>query len=192
MTAAENPTKLFHGTTADAAREILKHGFQAERGGENWACSGEAVYFWSLQALKDCGEVEDDEDDYRARQMAFENAQFGLPWAKDCRAIVFEVDGEGLYVEPDTSCRNMSGAVQFIGDIPPSRITGAWITDDLSLLRGYLMSFHLDRDMIARELSPLEERIARCMQKAELYEEIEDLANWQKVSIPELKQILGL
>lgn len=187
----QTATRLFHGTTADAARSILAQGFKTEEGGANWNVSGDATYFWSFDALVEHGEIEEGDDEFRAVQMAFESAQFGLPWSKDCRAIVFEVDGSQIETEPDQSCQNMSGAVSCGSDIPAKAIVKAWITEDLSLLRGWFLSFHLKRDWAARELEPLEEKIAEVMQKLEIYDDLEEIAQLREISIPDLKTLLS-
>lgn len=174
--------KLFHGTSADALPSILKNGLLIDKGGENWTVSGEAVYFWSPDSLVERGESDDLESaEYMARGRAFESAQMALGFAKDCRAIVIEVELDSAEIVNDESCEGMAGAVCSFDDVPRAAIKSIRVSDDLSLLKGVFLSYMLDRDMSARQLSPLEEKIAKAMQKAEIYcETIEDIAGSQE------------
>ncbi len=172
--------KVFHGTIADNLPAILRDGLTVETGGENWTVSDEYVYFWSPAALQAMGEV-DNEDDARkeAKRRAFDSASFGLGFAKDCRAVVLEIEIDATDIEDDGSCPNMEGAVRSPYTVPPSAIVSIEISADLSLLKGYFLTFCLDRDMSARELSDIEEEVARAMQKAEFYPEVENFLDWQ-------------
>lgn len=185
--------KLHHGTTADAARKILAEGFSTSAGGENWNVSGEAVYFWSGDKLAENGESDESYCHDDAARRACEQAHVALGFAADCRAVVFEVEIDELELQDDDSCPNMDGAVCTFDDVPVSSITGAYITDDLTLLKGYFLAYHINRDLSARELSPIEEKIAKAMQKAEICpEDVDEVSNFRKVSLAELKELLGI
>ncbi len=174
--------RLFHGTTADALPSILRDGFSRDNGGENWTVSGDYVYFWSPKELVESGECEDESSLECAHGRAFDSAQFGLGFAKDCRAVVFEVELPEGGLEQDTSCPNMAGAVRVAYNVPPSAIVSINVSDDLSLLKGFFLSFTLNRQLSARELSPIEAKIAEKMSGAEFYpEDIEEIANFHKM-----------
>jgi hypothetical protein len=184
---------LFHGTSADAAKRILRDGFDTEAGGENWTVSGNAIYFWSKEKLIEAGELGADDSDWCFASRAFEAAQFALAFSQDCRAVVFEAELPDSDMDDDFSCENMSGAVCTVDNVPPSAIRGAWVTNDLSLLRGYFLAMHLERDLSARQLDKLQEKIARIMQKAEIYpDDVEEIADMRKISLDELRVILGM
>ncbi len=172
--------RLFHGTTADKLPSILKNGLTVESGCENWTVSGEAVYFWSVKYLEkftaeDYGSNED--FIYRAKQLAFESAQFGLGFSKDCRAVVIEVDLKQTEIEIDNSCEFMSktGAVCTRKDVSPAKIKSIKISPDLSLLKGYFLALCLGRNICARYLNPTERTIAEAMKAVDLTDAIEEI-----------------
>ena len=185
--------KLYHGTNADNARNILWEGFKVEKGGQNWNCSGSLIYFWSPEALLVDGEVEDDgEGEYTANQNAFDNATCSLGRAKDCRAVIFEVElDESERVEPDESCQGMTGAVCVDKDIPPHKINKVWISADLSLLRGWFMAIMLNRSLATFQPTYLEEKIAKVMANIQIIDELEELADFTEYNPDQAKDILS-
>ena len=185
---------LFHGTTADALSSILTHGLLTEEGGANWHVSGDNVYFWSPKHLIESGETEEDGAEDKAKNNAFESALFGVPFSSDCRVVLLEIDPEGLVLHEDDSCGDvmiMAGAVYSMEDVPASAIRRVWLSEDLSLLKGYLMQWHLNRTHSARELSDIEKRIAKAMVCVEIYpEDIEEIAALCKISIDEARALV--
>lgn len=184
---------LFHGTNADAAKRILTEGFRTHACGAVWTCSGEEIYFWSPTALVECGEADAEGDaEYFARSRAFENAQCALPGARDCRTVVFEVEvADANSVLPDESCENMCGAVCVGQDVPTSAIRRVWISDDLSLLKGYFLAMMNGRDLSNLELSAIEQRIVKAMESVEIYpEDVEELAQQTVFSVEAARDLL--
>jgi hypothetical protein len=186
--------KLFHGTSADAAKKILRNGFKTDAGGAVWHCSGEAIYFWSPDELIEKGEADEESDaEYFARSRAFESAQCALPGAQDCRTVVFEVElSNAESVSPDASCEGMGGAVCTFENVPASAIRRVWVSQDLSLLKGFFLGMMHGRDLANfDELTDVEEKIVNAMKKMELYpEEIELLAGQMEFSPQSAKEII--
>ncbi len=174
--------KLFHGTTADALADIRINGLRTDKGGENWNVSEDWVYFWSPQAILERGDVEDMEGaEAEARRMAEDSGSFGLGQAKDCRLVILEIElPDGTEdVEPDESCDNMEGAVRTARNVPFSCVTAIHISNDLSLLRGYFLSFCLKRDMCARTLSYAEQKVAEAFAKSDIScDLLDDIIEW--------------
>lgn len=181
--------KLFHGTTADNAKRILAEGFKCEAGGENWNVSGNNVYFWSPERISHYDDNFEDDDE--AKRRAADSATFGLAFAKDCRFVIFEVEIDGE-LQDDDSCENMEGAVYSYEDVPASAIRAVHISEDLSLIKGYFLAFHLDRDMTARSLTPIQTKIARAFQKAEIYPDDEGMMETKEFSVEEAKKTLDI
>ncbi len=186
--------KLFHGTSADAAKKILRDGFKTDAGGAVWTCSGSAIYFWSGIELERGNDLDENDRDFFARQRAFESATCALPGAADCRTVVFEVEIENAEsVEPDQSCENMEGAVCSFDDVPASAIRRVWISGDMSLLKGYCLAFMHGHDLANVELSPIEKKIVKAMEKAEIYpEDIEELAGEVEFSVENAKKVFDI
>ncbi len=182
--------KLFHGTTADAAKRILAEGFKCEAGGENWNVSGDNIYFWSPKHLVISDQCEDEsEGESEAVRRASDSGTFGLGFAADCRLVVFEVEID-RELDNDDSCENMEGAVYSAEDVPASAIRRVFISEDLSLIKGHFLSFHLNRPMVARELTPLQTRVAEAFAKAEIYPEDEGMLELTEISIAKAKKTL--
>ena len=175
---------LFHGTSADAAKKILREGFCASNGRQVWTCSGDANYFWSPEELTEGGY--EDGGEYAARQRAFESAQGALAMAKDCRTVVFAVEvNNSEAVEPDQSCENMEGAVCVFDDVPASAIRKVWVSNDLSLLKGYFLAMMHGRDLANVSLSKVEERIVKDLKANCVFypDDIEELAEEKEYSV---------
>jgi hypothetical protein len=165
---------FFHGTTADNLKAILRDGFSPDTD-KIWTVSENGVYFWSPDKLAEMGECSEDEDDKRecGKRFAFDSATCGLAKAKDCRAVVFEVELDPEDLSEDTSCDNMEGAFVHYGHVSPDRIKAVWITEDMSLIRGYYIALMMERDMNNLEFSAVEKMVGKAFQKAEIY--VEDM-----------------
>lgn len=150
---------LYHGTTLERAREILKNGFV---GGinENWNVSDGNVYFWSSDKLIEFEECDEDDSEWYTIQKAYENGQCALAYGGS-HVVVFEVDAD--VTQDDTSCHNMEGAVVSYEPVSADKIRRMWISPDLSLLRGYFISLMMNNDMAVNTFSPIEETIANLM-----------------------------
>jgi hypothetical protein len=177
--------KLFHGTTFDNLANIRKNGLRTEKGGANWTCSDEYVYFWSPKELEESGDTKEGDGEREAFQRAFDSAQVSLGFSKSCRAVVLEIElDESLLeqVEPDSSCDNMTGAVRVPSDVPFSAIKKISVSSDLGSLRGYFLALMENRPLLARDFTPFEKKIAKIFKSAEIYpEDIEELCNWKEV-----------
>jgi hypothetical protein len=184
---------LFHGTTADALPEILKHGLSTDAGGHNWNVSGSNVYFWSPTHLEQHGEAENETDAaHCAKNRAFESGNVGLVKAKDCRTVVLEIDGSELELHEDDSCGEvaiMAGAVYTGRDVPASAIRRVYISEDLSALKGWFLAQQSACRLNAHEFTPTEKKIALAMRKCEIYpEDIEEIADLHEIAIDEFSR----
>lgn len=151
-----------------------------------WNCAEGALFFWSPPELVKAGECEADYAEETAKQRAIESAQFALSIAKDCRAVVICIEIDEAEIESDDSCPNMdgSGAVCVRRDIKRAEIVSVEVSGDLSLLRGYFLAMALDREYSAVQMSPVEEKIARAIAKAEIYpDDIDELIVMAPVEI---------
>lgn len=110
---------LFHGTSFEAAQDILKNGFKDAD--TVWNCSDDnSTYFWSLQRVIELDEISADDDlEYQKHSVitrAFESATIPASlYSTANKIIVLEIEfPDDFEIEPDTSCDNMetSGAVE--------------------------------------------------------------------------------
>lgn len=174
--------KLFHGTTADALADIRINGLRTDKGGENWTVSDAYVYFWSPEAIMERDDCDMEQAEAEARRMAEDSGSFGLGFAKDCRLVILEIElpDEMEPVIPDESCDNMEGAVCTYENVPFSCVTAIHISNDLSLLKGYFLSFCLKRDMSARSLTYTEQKVAELFAKSDSFCDIlSDVIEWE-------------
>jgi hypothetical protein len=150
---------LYHGTTLERAREILKHGFL---GGinENWTVSDGNIYFWSSDKLVEMDECEQENADWFTAERAYESGQCALAYGGS-QVVVFEVDAD--ITDDDDSCKNMEGAVVSYDPVPADKIRRMWISPDLSLLRGYFISIMIRQDMAVDSFSHYEKEVANLM-----------------------------
>ncbi len=165
--------KFYHGTTADNLKKILRDGFDPHTE-KIWSVSENGVYFWDAIALADRGECDKDDAEHVRQtgiRFARDSAECGLAKAKDCRAVVFEVELDTEDLSEDVSCENMEGAFVHYDKVSPDKIKSVWVTEDMSLMRGYYIALMMDRDMNALEFSRLELTIGEAFKKAEIYAE---------------------
>jgi hypothetical protein len=138
----------------------------------------------SAKRIYESGEAEGENDaEYFARSRAMDSATCALPRAKNARIVIFEVEmHDAEIVEPDEPCEGMAGAVCVFDDVPASAIKGVWISEDLSLVKGYFLAMTAGRDLSAYDLSPAEEKVCAVFKKAEIYpEDIETMASLVKL-----------
>lgn len=126
----------FHGTSADNLESILQNGLQPNAD-KVWNCSLDEIYCWPVSSF---------EDEYEAMEMAKSSATIALATSKDCRAVViaFEIDESEL--DEDYSCENMDDARVVCRTIKPEEFTQVYVSDDLSLIKGVLIGYCLNRD----------------------------------------------
>lgn len=136
--------KLYHGTSADNLKAILKGGFNGMRGNPVWKVSRGLNYFWDAgQCASMNGEPENEEfGEQEARRHARESAECGLGRSRDCRRVVFEIEVSteefDSFFGQDNSCQNMDGAVVSSEKVSAKFITRYWIDENsLDFFRCY-------------------------------------------------------
>lgn len=159
---------FFHGTSADNLPRILREGIRVDCE-KIWTPSRNEVYLWSPAELTRAGECEEGWQDDCARERAYDSAQCALAKAKDCRAVVFEVEIDSDLTAEDDSCENMTGAVCCSVPIDPKQIKRIWISDDLSLLRGYFIHVMTNLNLSALRFTAIEVQIAKLFGNGEFY-----------------------
>ncbi len=182
---------FYHGTSADNLPSILKNGLSCSEI-KLWSCSNDETYLWSVDKVMEAEDLEDeDEAQNYAFRFANESAQCACVYSNDCRLVVLKIELEEKEVYPDRSCENMEGrgCVCIDRNILPSEIVEIKVSNDLSLLKGYFISLMLTNDYFnLDDLTPLQLKIAKALQGAELYpEDVEDVTEWHEVSINELQ-----
>lgn len=168
---------LYHGTSADNLKSILKNGFSINCD-KIWTPSENGIYFWSPDKLIEYKESDEDFADNDAIKRAFDSATCSLGKSKDCRAVIFEIevsDEEYNDLCEDTSCPNMKGAIVSYSNINLKYIKKIYISDDLSLLRGYFISLMMERELNNLTFSDLELKIGKAFKNFEEgYEIVEE------------------
>jgi hypothetical protein len=173
----------FHGTSADNLESILKNGLVCDSE-KIWSPSEEGVYFWSPDKLVEMGETEEDYKENYAFERAKESAQCALAKAKDCRAVVFEVELDDSEIENDTSCPNMEGAVVIYSNIPLNKIKSIKITNDLSLFKGYFIGLMLNNYLSSIDFNEIETKIGEFFYKSVIdLDIIDEIIKWEEISL---------
>jgi len=130
----------YHGTSADNLDGILRDGLCP--GQKNWQCSdSNHIYLWAadkISALE--GEADPEGLLFTMKERASSTASIALAYAKDCRRVILEVELDDADVNPDRSARDMDGAVSVEKNIPPEKITRAWVDpESLAPIQGYFL-----------------------------------------------------
>lgn len=173
---------IYHGTSADNLESILKSGLLTNAGEKIWNVSEDKVYCYDSTKLAELEGSDPQDKEELAFSRAFENAQCGLGKSKDCRAIIVIAEIDENELEDDFSCPNMEHASCVSRDIKLSEIKEIRVSNDLSLLKGYFLSFMVDRVVSNLELTHLEEKIARAMTTLEIYQEdVKEFTTWETV-----------
>jgi hypothetical protein len=182
--------RCYHGTNIDNLPSILANGLKTDRN-KIWTCSEEAVYCYSKNYLQDLednyGEgfdpetsnIEDYHDDFM--RATFDSASTTFAKAKQCVAVVvvFNVPEEEL--EDDNSCPNMDLANCIYRDIRLEEIEAIYISNDLTMLKGYYMALMVNRPMFNFWPNAFESAIIKVFKNAEIYpENIEDMLEWEQ------------
>lgn len=177
---------LYHGTTADHLKDILKCGIKANTN-KVWNCSENAVYFWDVERLSEAEGYEDLSEEDKQRftfNRAFDSAQCAMASAKQCKAIVIKVEVNAEDIMIDDSCPNMgdSGAVCVYRDISINEIVSIHGSNDLSSLRGYFICLMAEREYCNLEFTPFDLKLASIFSKCEIYpEDIDDIVTWKQI-----------
>lgn len=180
----------YHGTSFENLNDILTDGFNPDASRKIWTCSNSGVYFWDAKKLaREEYELDDCSEEYirdLGKRRAFESAHIAMLHYKSSKCVVFEVEIDGGDVEDDYSCQNMDGAIVVAKAIPPSAIRNIWISDDMSLVRGYFLNIALQNPLFNKcGISKLELKIAKSFEKSEIYpEDIEDNFTLRELDIP--------
>jgi hypothetical protein len=176
---------VYHGTSADNLKSIKRDGLVISTD-KIWTASLEQVYFWTDRYLD--MEYPDWREDgidpkEQLRKQATDSAMCAAAKSKDCRLIVVVCDIPEDEILVDNSCPNMEGASCIDRNILPNEIVDIWVSNDLSLLRGYFIALMMERELNAIEFSPLEMEIGKIFTKAQLYSDtIDDIITWKKLS----------
>ncbi|PCI27442.1 hypothetical protein COB55_05850 [Candidatus Wolfebacteria bacterium] len=177
-------TRYFHGTTLSNYKEIISSGYMdGMKGRQVWQVSAGLNYFWDTRKC-----IEDnDGDEYENKDekeikyyglcRAYENAQITLAVEREeCKAVVFEMDLDGIETEDDRSCNNdsMIGAICVTERLNKDRIINAWVSRDLSLFRFLFLAMTKGNDEYFNysELTEHEERM-REIDTSDLYDLVE-------------------
>jgi hypothetical protein len=110
---------------------------------------------------------------------AMDYATIALSLAKDCRICIFELDLPDDEVEDDYSCENMEDANCIRRDVKLEEIKRVYVSNDLSMVRGYFINLVKDRDMFAGEFSERELAVASLFN--EEYVGVEEFLEWDMV-----------
>lgn len=185
----------YHGTTADNLKGILTSGLLANPPGRVWNVSENAVYFYGPNFLSHLLSEYDNEEDLdeetqhqRFLDQAFDNASCALGKARDCRAvvIVFELDEDEAEIYNDNSCPNMEFANCVHRDILAHKIRKVYISNDLSLVKGYFLSFRKSNPYYQDGLSQFEELVVDMWRKSYYCFEPESFLFWEEYAEHEL------
>lgn len=158
----------FHGTSFANLESILKDGFNPNSD-KIWNVSENGVYFWSPDKLTEAEECEKDWQEETAKQRAFESGQIAMAFSESGNVVVLQVEIDDENIQDDFSCENMAGAVVCFGKIKREQIKKVFVSDDLSLLKGYFMAMVADNDYLGIELTPIQKQVVKVFQKAEFY-----------------------
>lgn len=191
----------YHGTTADNLKGILSSGLLANPPGRVWHVSENAVYFYGpnflsnlLSEYDEPNDLDEETQHQRFLDQAFDNASCALGKAKDCRAvvIVFELDEdeEGYEVLNDYSCPNMEFANCIYKDIPAHKIRKVYISNDLSLVKGYFLAFRKSNPYYLEGLSQFEESVANMWRESGYCFEPESFLFWEEYAEHELPGLI--
>ena len=175
---------VYHGTSADNLKSIKRDGLLISTD-KIWTPSLDQIYFWTDRCLDiECPDWKEDGIDPKAylRKQAADSAMCAAAKSKDCRLAVIVCDIPEDEILVDNSCPNMEGASCIDRNILPNEIVDIWVSNDLSLLRGYFISLMMERDLNAIEFSPMEMEIGKIFTKAQFYSEtLDDIITWRKV-----------
>ena len=170
---------VYHGTNADNLQSIIDNGLLSCPPNRIWTVSEDAVYFYGEAYL--LSEYGEDYLENGSRQdilvrVAAEQAMTTLGKAKDCRICVVEFQVDDDDIEVDQSCPNMEFASCVPYDVPPNKIKRIFVSQDLSLIRGYFIGMMAERDLSALEFSDFEIEVGRRMRNLEFY--LEEMVTW--------------
>lgn len=172
----------YHGTSADNLDSILKHGLLCTNPGPKvWQPSLDEVYFWGDNFVEsECDPDDDDESiEWRLMNEAMNSAVCTIANAKDCRIVIVKFEVPDDEVDTDNSCPSMEAANCIPRNVTMEEIQTIWLSNDLSLLRGYFIWMMMNRDMSNMEFTANEMRVAECFKNQ--YWEIEDFVEMEKI-----------
>lgn len=173
-------TRVYHGTSADNLKSILKSGLKSDCD-KIWTPSENAVYCWNGNALVESGDCEEDYKETYAFNRAFSSAQCSLSKAIDCRAIIVVAEIEESELEVDYSCKNMTNARCINRCIKKSEIIEIHVSNDLSLLRGYFIGLMMHREFNNLEFNQIEMMIGEKLIEVVYPEDIDEFTTFERV-----------
>jgi hypothetical protein len=171
----------YHGTSADNLEKILKEGIQPIPCAQRiWNDSyPNCVYLWS-NSHEDC---EGNGFDYAA-----DSGFMSFIKARDKRIIVFKIEMQDKYMDPDVSGINMysMGAVQ-TDSVHKRYITEYWISEDLSVLLPVALNIYQSNDVAKIELTSLQRTAVKLLNE-EAYIILSELPiKWENVKLKQSK-----
>ena len=145
---------LFHGTTVENAKNILKNGFNYMD--SIWTCSGHETYFFHEDFFKSEFGIEDRKDilDYGIREALQQSLiSLAIQNPSDYRGAVLVFDSELMNnkdeIEPDYSCENMSSMAVALRNPDMKGLIGVYFMDqDLRSLRLFTLAQLSGREWI--------------------------------------------
>lgn len=157
---------LFHGTSVENAKNILKNGFNYND--SIWTCSGNETYFFHENYFRGEHELETREEilEYGIR-VALEQSMITLaiqnPSDYRGAVLVFESDlmNNGGELEPDYSCVGMDQMAMALRNPDLNGLVGVYFMDqDLRSSRLFVLATLIGREWITEvELSSYEQRL---------------------------------
>lgn len=180
----------YHGTNIDNLPSILANGLKVNKD-KVWTCSEEAIYCYSKNMFNDLldnsgADVDmdnvtiEDFHDYFMRA-AFDSASCTFPKSKQCVAVVVVFDVPEDEIIDDKSCPFMDEANCVYRDIQPEEIKAIYISNDLTMLKGYYMALMFERPLYNFWPTAFEREIIKVFKNAEIYpENIEDMLEWEE------------
>jgi hypothetical protein len=168
---------LFHGTTFENAKKILKQGFKYKK--QVWACSENKTYFMTSDYISEAFELDDESDImHKGIQEALDQSRFALAVENpsDYRGAVLVFDSSKMknkdQIEPDYSCENMEHCVCLENPDMDGLIGFYVMQEEESLTRPMILASFVDRDhAIGLEFSEKELSFLKSLAKAEIYVE---------------------
>lgn len=157
---------LFHGTTVENAKNILKNGFNYND--SIWTCSGCETYFFHENYLKEEHGIDSPEEILeRGIREALDQSVITLaiqnPSDYRGAVLVFESDlmSNGGELEPDYSCEGMSSMAVALRNPDMNGLVGVYIMDqDLRSIRLITLAQLQGRTWISEvELSAFEQKL---------------------------------
>lgn len=183
---------LFHGTTFENAKKILKQGFKYKK--QVWSCSENKTYFFTSEYISKEFDLEDESDVlHKGIQEALDQSRFALAVENpsDYRGAVLVFDSSKMKneneIETDYSCENMEHCVCLENPDMDGLIGVYVMQDEESLTRPMILASFVDREQAVelnfseKELSFLKSIANAGIYIEEMFQEIEYYQHQEEV-----------